>query len=184
MSHNAIHHEEQHLGDHLSMFRRRWRTLLATFVSFMAVAALVNYRLPSGYQATTKIVIGSISARGFLSEGITPLEGYFLERRSFETQLEIVRSEPVALLAAAALGWLGDDASSSEREAMSSAVKRITSAVGSTTTSFHRRAIMTTSSACRKSGCSAQFHCVTRSSRTRSSGLAPVRYPTWLTRSR
>lgn len=119
------HHasEETHLADHLAVLRKRWRTVLATFLGFLAAAAALNLRLPPVYQATSRIVIGSPANRGLLSDGITPLEGYFLERRSFETQLEVIKSEPVALRAAEMLGWVDTETPPAEREWRALAVK-------------------------------------------------------------
>jgi capsular exopolysaccharide synthesis family protein len=105
------------------VIRKRWRTVLATFVGFVAVAAIVSLRLPPVYQATARIVIGSGPAKGLLSEGVTPVEGYFLERRSFETQLEIVQSEPVARLAAEILGWADENTSDERKEQLASQIK-------------------------------------------------------------
>ncbi len=123
MDHETPLPESHHLADHLAILRKRWRTAMAALLGFMAVAAAVNYRLPPVYQATARVVIGSGGGHGLLSDGITPLEGYFLERRSFETQLEVIRSEPVAMRAAEALGWIGADSSAEERERRAAAVK-------------------------------------------------------------
>lgn len=104
-----IYAEESHLADTLGVLRKRWRTLVATFAGFLAVAALVTFRLPPVYQAEARLVIGSGHSRSLMSDGFLALESYFLERRSFETQLEVIRSEPVALRAAEQLGWIGPD---------------------------------------------------------------------------
>jgi uncharacterized protein involved in exopolysaccharide biosynthesis len=123
MTQTQLQLEENHLADYLRVIRKRWRTVLATFVGFVAVAAIVSLRLPPVYQATARIVIGSGPAKGLLSEGVTPVEGYFLERRSFETQLEIVQSEPVARLAAEILGWADENTSDERKEQLASQIK-------------------------------------------------------------
>lgn len=115
--------EENHLADTLGVLRKRWRTLAATFLGFVAVAALVTFRLPPVYQAEARIVIGSGHSRGLMSDGFLALESYFLERRSFETQLEVIRSEPVAMLAAERLGWIDADSPPAERVRRAASVK-------------------------------------------------------------
>lgn len=123
MTQTQLQLEENHLADYFGVIRKRWRTVLAAFVGFVAVAAIVSLRLPPVYQATARIVIGSGVTKGLLSEGITPVEGYFLERRSFETQLEIIQSEPVAKLAAAILGWADENTSDERKEQLASQIK-------------------------------------------------------------
>lgn len=118
-----VQRDERHLADQLGVLRRRWRTVIAAVAGFMIVAAIVNLRLPPIYQATSRIVIGAGSMRGLLSDGMTPLEGYFLERRSFETQLEVIQSEPVAVRAAEALGWIDATSSPEQRQSRARAVK-------------------------------------------------------------
>jgi capsular exopolysaccharide synthesis family protein len=115
--------EESHLADTLAVLRKRWRTLAATFVGFVAVAALVSFRLPPVYEAEARIVIGSGHSRSLMSDGFLALESYFLERRSFETQLEVIQSEPVALLAAQRLGWIDAETPDAERLQRAAAVK-------------------------------------------------------------
>ncbi len=115
--------EEGHLADHLAVLRRRWRTVLVTFVAFTTVATVANVRLPKLYRATTRIMIGGTWGGGLLSDRLSPMEGYLLERRSFETQLEVIRSEPVALLAAERLGRIGADATEEERSRAAQGVK-------------------------------------------------------------
>jgi capsular exopolysaccharide synthesis family protein len=116
MSRTQIQFEENHLADYLGVIRKRWRTVLATFLGFVAVAAILSFRLPPVYQATARVVIGSGVTNGLVSEGVAPVESYFLERRSFETQLEVIQSEPVAILAAQLLGW-ADENTAPERKA-------------------------------------------------------------------
>jgi capsular exopolysaccharide synthesis family protein len=115
--------EENHLADYLGVIRKRWRTVLATFLGFVAVAGIISFRLPPVYQATARIVIGSGVAKGLISEGVTPVEGYFLERLSFETQLEVIQSEPVAKLAAEILGWADENTSDEREEQLASQIK-------------------------------------------------------------
>jgi len=106
--------EEGHWTDQLSMLRQRWRTLAATFVGFLGLALIWNYRIPAVYQATARLVIGATAPANALADRSSPIEGYLLERRSFETELEIMRSEPVARRAAETLGWI-DASSAPER---------------------------------------------------------------------
>jgi capsular exopolysaccharide synthesis family protein len=115
--------EENHLADTLGVLRKRWRTIVATFVGFVGVAALITLRLPPDYQAEARIVIGSGHSRSLMSDGFLALESYFLERRSFETQLEVIRSEPVALLAAERLGWVDAQTGPVERAQRIATVK-------------------------------------------------------------
>lgn len=115
--------EENHLADTLGVLRKRWRTLVATFLGFVAVAALVTFQLPPVYQAEARIVIGSGHSQGLMSDGFLALESYFLERRSFETQLEVIRSEPVAMLAAERLGWVDAETPPAERARRAASVK-------------------------------------------------------------
>jgi capsular exopolysaccharide synthesis family protein len=119
----AIQAEEGHLVDQLAVLRRRWRTALATFLGFLAVAGALSLRLPPVYQATARVVIGAGYGRGLLSDRINPMEGYLLEQRSFETQLEVIRSEPVARIAAERLGWVAPDAAPEQRELAAARVK-------------------------------------------------------------
>ena len=100
--------EERHLADQLFVLRRRWRTIAATFLAFLLVTAVVNVRLPKTYQATARVVINSGYGKGLLSDRGSPMESYLLERRSFETQLEVIRSEPVAVRAALRLGRIAE----------------------------------------------------------------------------
>lgn len=115
--------EDSHLADTLGVLRKRWRTLLATFVGFMGVAALVTFRLPPVYQAEARIVIGAGHSRALMGEGVLALESYFLERRSFETQLEVIQSEPVAVRAAERLGWIDAESRPEERIRRAATVK-------------------------------------------------------------
>jgi capsular exopolysaccharide synthesis family protein len=98
--------DEGHWTDQLAMFRQRWRTLVATFLGFVSLAMIWNYRIPAVYRATARLVIGATPSASALADRSTPIEGYLLERRSFETELEVMRSEPVARRAAEALGWI------------------------------------------------------------------------------
>jgi capsular exopolysaccharide synthesis family protein len=123
MEPKSTHADEGHWIDHLDVLRARWRTLVATFLGFVTVAAVVNYRLPPIYRATTRLVIGVVGPAGALSDRTSPIEGYLLERRSFETELEVVRSEPVARRAAVSLGWIAPDASAVEAEPTIAAIK-------------------------------------------------------------
>lgn len=123
MESRITHGDDGHWIDHLDVLRTRWRTIVATFVGFVAVAAIVNYRLPPVYRATVRLVIGATTPTGAIAERMSPIEGYLLERRSFETELEIVRSEPVARRAANALGWMAPDATPAQAEALVATVK-------------------------------------------------------------
>jgi capsular exopolysaccharide synthesis family protein len=123
MTETQLRLDENHLADYLGVIRKRWRTVLATFLGFVTVAGIITFRLPSVYRATARIVIGTGVAKGLLNEGSTPWEGYFLERRSFETQLEIIRSEPVAELAAEILGWGDETTSKARREQLASKIQ-------------------------------------------------------------
>jgi polysaccharide biosynthesis transport protein len=96
--------DEGHWTDQLAMLRQRWRTLVATFLGFVSLAVIWNYRIPAVYQATARLVIGATAPASALGDRSSPIEGYLLERRSFETELEVMRSEPVAQRAAEALG--------------------------------------------------------------------------------
>ncbi|HME70421.1 MAG TPA: polysaccharide biosynthesis tyrosine autokinase [Myxococcota bacterium] len=98
--------DEGHWTDQLAMLRQRWRTLVATFVGFLSLALIWNYRIPAVYRATARLVIGATAPANALADRSSPIEGYLLERRSFETELEVMRSEPVARRAAEALGWI------------------------------------------------------------------------------
>ncbi len=115
--------EGSHLADQLAVLRRRWRTVLVTFLAFTGVAVAMNARLPKVYQSTARIVVGGTWGGGLLSDRLTPMEGYLLERRSFETQLEVIRSEPVAMLAAERLGRIAADSPRAELEAAAARVK-------------------------------------------------------------
>jgi capsular exopolysaccharide synthesis family protein len=98
--------DERHWIDQLAALRQRWRTLVATFVGFVSLAVIWNYRIPAVYRATARLVIGANAPASALADRSSPIEGYLLERRSFETELEVMRSEPVSRRAAEALGWI------------------------------------------------------------------------------
>lgn len=115
--------EEQHLLDHIDFLRRRWRIALAIFLGFVGVAALGSWRLAPTYRATTRVLVGAASSSNLLSERSASIEGYLLERRSFETQLEIIRSEPVIERAAVRLGRLDESADPAQRAAVIAALK-------------------------------------------------------------
>ena len=115
--------EEGPLSEALGVLRKRWKSALATFLGFVVVAALVSYRLPLVYQAQARIVVGASQSGGLGLDASSALESYFMERRSFETQVEVLRSEPVALIAAESLGWIDDESSASERERRAAQVK-------------------------------------------------------------
>ena len=119
--------EEGHLADTLAVLRKRWRLLVASFVGFVGVATLITLRLPPVYEAETRMVIGSGRSQGLMSEGFLALESYFLERRSFETQLEVIRSEPVAMRAAEGLGWIDPGTPEPERLRRATGVKNAVS---------------------------------------------------------
>jgi capsular exopolysaccharide synthesis family protein len=106
--------DEGHWTDQLAMLRQRWRTLFATFVGFVSLAMIWNYRIPAVYRATARLVIGASAPGSALADRSSPIEGYLLERRSFETELEVMRSEPVVRRAAEKLGWI-DANTSAER---------------------------------------------------------------------
>lgn len=115
--------EEQHLLDHLEFLRKQWRIALAMFLGFVGVAAVVGYRAAPVYQATARVLVGVGGSPNLLSERSSSIEGYFLERRSFETQLEIIRSEPVAERAARRLGRIDDESAPVEVAAQVAAIK-------------------------------------------------------------
>ncbi len=119
----GVEAEERHPRDQLEVLRRRWRTVLVTFVAFVAVTAVWNYRLPKVYESTARVVIGAGGSAALLSDRSSAMEGYLLERRSFETQLEVIRSEPVAGRAALALGRVAAEASEAEQRAAALAIK-------------------------------------------------------------
>ncbi len=101
--------EDARLSDYVAFLRRRFRTALGVCAGFMAVAFFWNGSLPEVYESSARVVIGS-ATRGFFSDTTNPIESYLFERRSFETQLEVIASEPVATLAAIDLGWVAEDA--------------------------------------------------------------------------
>ncbi len=103
--------EDRHWIDHVQVLRRRWRIVVAISLGFVAAASFFTWRLPPVYQATARLVVGMAPGNAVLFDR-GALESYLLERQSFETQLEVLRSEPVALLAAETLGWISpeDDA--------------------------------------------------------------------------
>ena len=106
--------DEPHLLDYLGFVRRRWRVVFGVFVGFVVVAATLAFRVDPVYQAMTRILVGATPHRGVLSDRGSAIEGYLLEQRSFETQLEIMRSQPVIERAGVVLGRI-DDASTVER---------------------------------------------------------------------
>lgn len=115
--------DEGHWTDQLGVLRHRWRTLVAAFIGFVTLAAIWNYRIPPVYLATARLVISVSTPASALADRSSPIEGYLLERRSFETELEVVRSEPVAHRAALALGWLDASASPERTQAVIQDVK-------------------------------------------------------------
>ncbi len=115
--------EEPHLLDHLDFLRKRWRMVVAIFAGFVACAALVSLRVDPVYLATARVVVGSGGGQRLLTDGSASIEGYFLERRSFETQLEIIRSEPVAERGARILGRIHDDTIPSIRSAQIASIQ-------------------------------------------------------------
>jgi uncharacterized protein involved in exopolysaccharide biosynthesis len=119
--------EESHLLDHLEVLRKRWRVLVATFLGFVAVAALAIYRMPPVYRATARVIVGSGLSQGPLGERGSAIDGYLLERLSFETQIEVIRSEPVALRAARALGWIAEGDTREAEVAAADSIKSMVS---------------------------------------------------------
>jgi capsular exopolysaccharide synthesis family protein len=109
--------EEHHVLDHLLVLRRRWRMCAAVFLGFVVAAAIVNYRSDPVYRAKSRIVIGTGHAGGMLSDRLGAIEGYFLEQRSFDTQLEVIVSEPVLERAARVLGWIDEGTPRPQRQA-------------------------------------------------------------------
>jgi uncharacterized protein involved in exopolysaccharide biosynthesis len=119
--------EESHLLDHLEVLRKRWRVLVATFLGFVAVAALAIYRMPPVYRATARVIVGSGLSQGPLGDRGSAIDGYLLERLSFETQIEVIRSEPVALRAARALGWIAEGDTREAEVAAADSIKNMVS---------------------------------------------------------
>lgn len=115
--------EESHLLDHLTFLRKRWRVVAGVFVGFVAAGAGLAYRADPTYEATVRVLVGVGSGKGVLSDRNSAIEGYLLEQRSFETQLEIMRSEPVVERAARTLGRIDDDTRPAMREAVIAALK-------------------------------------------------------------
>jgi len=115
--------EETHLLEHLAFLRKRWRVVVGVFVGFVVAGAGFAYRADPIYQSSVRILVGSGSGKGVLSDHGSAIEGYLLEQRSFETQLEIMRSEPVAERAARALGRIDADTPPAAREAAIAALK-------------------------------------------------------------
>jgi capsular exopolysaccharide synthesis family protein len=115
--------EDGHLLDHLEFARKRWRMIAAIFLGFVAVAGWMTRRLPPVYQSTTRVLVGAGLSGSLLSDRANAIESYFLERRSFETQLEVIRSEPVAERAALLLGRIGPDTPEEERRAWIATIK-------------------------------------------------------------
>ncbi len=116
--------EENHLLDHVQFLRKQWLLIAAVFVGFVAVASVAAYRMPEVYEAGARLLVGDGSPNNLISERSIALDGYFLEMRSFETQLEVMRSEPVAERAATLLGWIDAATPSERREALVRSVKR------------------------------------------------------------
>ncbi len=114
--------EEGHLLDHLAFVRERWLSIVCVFVGFVAISAVVTMQQPPVYRATTRVLVGT-GLSSPLSERSSAIEGYLLERRSFDTQLEIMHSEPVAERAARRLGRIDDGTSPERREAAIATVK-------------------------------------------------------------
>ncbi len=115
--------EERHWIDHLQVLRRRWRIALGTALAFLAVASFLTWRMPPVYRATARLVVGMGLGKGVLSDRGGALESYLLERQSFETQLEVLRSEPVAARAALQLGWIDAEADADQRAAAAALAK-------------------------------------------------------------
>ena len=121
--------EKAQLLDHLDFLRKRWRMIVAIFLGFIAVAAFVTRRLPLVYQSTTRVLVGAGVSRNMITDRASPFESYFLERRSFETQLEVMRSEPVAVKAAQLLGWIDADSTPEQRRQAMASVKSALSVI-------------------------------------------------------
>jgi capsular exopolysaccharide synthesis family protein len=115
--------DEQHLIEHLDFLRRRWGVVAAVFLGFVGVAAAIAWQIAPTYQATARILVGGSGSINPLADRASSVEGYLLEGRSFETQLEIMRSEPVAERAALRLGLLEENADPAHRVAVVSAIK-------------------------------------------------------------
>lgn len=123
MMQSNSHPEELHLVDHFEFLRKRWRMVAATFAGFVAIAAVATYRLPPVYQAGARVLIGSGLPGNGVPERSSAFDGYFLERRSFETQLEIMRSEPVLERAATILGRIDHDTPPERYQAIIAGIK-------------------------------------------------------------
>jgi len=115
--------EENPLLEHLELLRRRWRLVAATFLGFVVVAAAATTRMDPVYQATSRIVVGAGAPRSPIGDRTSSLESYLLEVRSFETQLEVVASEPVAMRAAEILGRIDPESSPARRRAAADAIQ-------------------------------------------------------------
>ncbi|MEM7411668.1 MAG: polysaccharide biosynthesis tyrosine autokinase [Myxococcota bacterium] len=115
---NSVMHDDPHLLDSLGFLQRRWRIVLGVFVGFVVVAAALAYRVDPVYQAMTRILVGATPQRGVLSDRASAIEGYLLEQRSFETQLEIMRSQPVIEGAGILLGRIDDESPVERRDAL------------------------------------------------------------------
>ena len=115
--------EETQLIDHLAFVRERWLTILAIFLGFLLVSSAITVRQPAVYQAKARVLVGPGLSSSLISERSSTIEGYFLELRSFDTQLEVMRSEPVLERAARILGRLDDSASEDEHNAVLASIK-------------------------------------------------------------
>ncbi|MDP3938257.1 MAG: polysaccharide biosynthesis tyrosine autokinase [Deltaproteobacteria bacterium] len=118
--------EGAHIADFVSILLRRWRFVLACAAGVLAVAWLLTWKQQAVYRATSRIIMGQTLVRALLPEQTNPYESYFAERLSFETQIHVIKSDPVAERVVGRLKLAPDDASP---EALRGAAMRVKNSI-------------------------------------------------------
>jgi len=111
------------IADFAAVLKRRWRFVVFCTVGVLAVAAFMTWRQEAVYKATSRIMMGQTLVRALLPEQTNPYESYFAERLSFETQLHVIKSDPVSERVVRRLALVPPEASEEAFKAASMRVK-------------------------------------------------------------
>lgn len=111
------------ISDFAVVLRRRWRFVALCTAGVLAVATFMTWRQPAIYKATSRIMMGQTLVRALLPDQTNPYESYFAERLSFETQLYVIKSDPVAERVVRRLTLVSPNASEETFKAASMRVK-------------------------------------------------------------
>ncbi len=95
------------LGQHevLRFLKKRVWVITAVFALVTATAAAISLREPKVYQSESRISLQTDNAMKMLPRQLVSFEAYYLTNMQFDTEMEILRSKPMAERVARSMGY-------------------------------------------------------------------------------